>query len=100
MFETEYKNYSMTFDRKGYGRIFVEKEEDVIKVENILKEIDEYEFNNYYIDGTVAVFGEENFKSKYVGKFDDIDIGKVLKIAWSRGIHCFVVFGKVNQFDE
>ena len=27
----EYKNFSMQFPRKGYGRIFVEKEEDVKK---------------------------------------------------------------------
>ena len=104
-----YKNYEMIFARKGYGRIFVEKESDVQKVEDIIKEIDEDEFEGYYPTGNyfggnnerlVTVFSEENYKSIYIGKFDDMDIGKVLKKAWNQGIHCFAVFGKCNQFDE
>lgn len=103
----EYKNYGMKFDRKGYGRIFVEKEEHIKIVEDIMKEIDEDEFEYYptgnYFGGKgerlVTVFSEENYKSIYVGKFDDMDIGQVLKKAWAKGIHCFVVFGKINQFD-
>lgn len=106
---SEWQNLEMTFSRKGYGRIFVEKEEDVQKVEDIMKEIDEYEFNGYYPTGNymggnnerlVTVFSEENYKSVYVGKFDEMDISKVLKKAWEQGIHCFAVFGKCNQFDN
>ena len=104
----EYQNYSMKFDRKGWGRIFVEKEEDIPKLEEIMKEIDEYEFNYYYPDrghgnskeDLIVVFSPENFKSVYVHKFDDMDMGKVMKIAWEKGIHCFVVFGKCNQYDD
>ena len=103
----EYKNYDMKFSRKGYGRIFVEKEEDVQKVEDIMREIDEEEFEYYptgkYMGGNnerlVTAFSEENFKSIYVGKFDDMDIGEVLKRAWKKGIHCFVLFGKANMMD-
>ena len=105
----EYKNYEMIFSRKGYGRIFVEKEEDITKIENIMREIDEYEFENYYPTGEymggnnkrlVTVFSEENFKSIYVGKFDDMCMTQVLKKAWEQGIHCFAVFGKCNEFDN
>ena len=105
----EYKNYEMVFNRKGYGRIFVEKESDVQKVEDIMREIDKYEFTNYYPTGDylggknerlVTVFSEENYKSIYVHKFDDMDISKVLKKAWDQGIHCFAVFGKCNEFDN
>mgnify|MGYP003316698031 CR=1 FL=1 len=46
-----YKNLEMTFSRKGYGRIFVEKEEDIAKVEAIMEEIDKYEFKGYYPTG-------------------------------------------------
>lgn len=101
-----YKNYSMTFDRKGYGRIFVEKEEDVVKVEEIIKETDSDEYrylptgDGWVNERLVTTFSEENFNSIYVGKFDDMDIGQVLKKAWSQGIHCFAVFGKVNEFDD
>ena len=103
-----YKNFEMTFNRKGYGRIFVEKESDIEKVEDIIREIDEYEFEGYYPTGNylggnnerlVTVFSKENFKSIYVGKFDDMDMTQVLKKAWEQGIHCFIVFGKCNEFD-
>lgn len=106
---SEWKNGQMMFGRKDYGRIFVEKEEDVQKVEDIMKEIDPHEFNWYYPTGDymggnherlVTVFSEKNYKSIYVGKFDDMDISKVLKKAWEQGIHCFAVFGKCNQYDN
>ena len=105
----EYKNRQMMFDRKDYGRIFVEKEEDVQKVEDIIKEIDEHEFEWYYPTGNyaggnnerlVTVYSEENYHSIYTGKFDDIDISRVLHEAWKQGIHCFAVFGKCNQYDN
>ena len=41
------KNFSMQFPRKGYGRIFVEKEEDVKKVEEIMRKLDPDEFGWY-----------------------------------------------------
>ena len=106
----EYKNREMMFERKGYGRIFVEKDEDVQKVEDIIKEVDEYEFNYYYPTGEnfgnfrgqrlVTVYSEENYHSIYVGKFDDMDISKVLHEAWKQGIHCFAIFGKCNEYDD
>lgn len=107
----EYKNREMMFERKGYGRIFVEKESDIVKVEDIMREIDDYEFEYYYPGGNnpylnpkkyarlVTTFSEENYHSVYVHKFDDMDISKVLHEAWKQGIHCFAVFGKCNEFD-
>ena len=104
----EYENFDMKFTHKGYGRIFVEKESDVQKLENLIKEIDAYEFD-YYPTGDhygadrgkrlVTVFSEENYHSIYVHKFDDMDMGKLMKKAWEQGIHCFVVFGKIDPFD-
>lgn len=109
----EWTNYEMRFERKGYGRIFVEKEEDIEKVENIMKEIDEYEFEGYYPRGDnpycandkkyrrlVTTYSEENYHSVYTHKFTDMDISKVLHEAWKQGIHCFAVFGKCNQYDD
>lgn len=104
-----YTNLEMKFSRKGYGRIFVEKEEDISKVEDIIQEIDKDEFNFYYPTGEyiggnkerlVTTFSKDNYKSIYVGKFDDMDVGQVLKKAWEQGIHCFVVFGKINAYDD
>lgn len=104
----EYRNDYMKFPRKGYGRIFVEKEEDIQAIEDIMKEIDPEEFEGYYPIGDylgghnrrlVTTFSEESFKSIYVGKFDDMDMTQVLKKAWDKGIHCFVVFGQCNEYD-
>ena len=103
------ENYEMKFERKGYGRIFVEREEDVAALENIMQEIDSEEFEWYYPTGEymggdnkrlVTTFSEKNFHSIYVGKFDDMDMAQVLKKAWDKGIHCFAVFGKCNEYDD
>ena len=99
MGESEYTNYSMQYSRKGYGRFFVEKEEDIEKIKQIIQELDEYEFE-YLPENLITVFDPENYESVYTHKFCDLDMGRVLKVAWERGIHCFAVFGKINQYDE
>ena len=98
------KSYQL-YAIKEYGNTIVSKE---FEVEDIIKELDEFEFEYYptgnYMGGNnkrlVTVFSEENYKSIYVGKFDDMDMSKVLKKAWEQGVHCFVVFGKCNEFDN
>lgn len=90
------ENFSMMFSRKGYGRIYVRTEEDVQALKNIIKEMDDYEYS-YMPEDLITVFSEENFTSTYVHKFCDLDMGKVLKAAWSKGIYCFVVFGKTEE---
>ena len=99
---------NMKFSRKYYGRLFVEKEEDIEKVKEVMKEINPYEFENYYPTGNhvggqgelIAVFNEDNLKSIYTHKFDDMDMGQVMIECWTRGIKCFMIDGKINQFDE
>lgn len=101
-------NHRMTFDRKGYGRFFVEKEEDVDRVKSIMREIDNYEYDGYYPTGQylggngelVTVFSPENYYAIYVGKFDDMDMTEVLARAWEQGIKCFVVFGKITGYED
>ena len=93
-------NYEMTFDRKGYGRIFVETEEDVQRLKDIINEIDPYEGNHYLPDDLIAVFSDDNFESVYTHKFCDMNMTKVLYKAWSAGIKCFCVFGKISGYEE
>ena len=97
----------MRFDHKGYGRIFVEKHEDIESLKTIMRAIDQYEFDGYYPSGNygggeelITVFSPENYHSIYVGKFDDMDITQVLFEAWKQGIRCFAVFGKITGFEE
>lgn len=102
IFDKSYKNRSMCFDHKSYGRIFVEKEEDIDKVRDIIKELDEFEYD-YIPKDLITVFNPDPNKSKsssYTHKFDDLPMDKVLITAWERGIKCFVVFGKIGEYDN
>lgn len=94
------ENYEMTFDRKGYGRIFVEKEEDIQAIKDIIAEIDPYESKYYLPEDLITTFSNDNFDSVYTHKFCDINMVKVLHKAWSRGIKCFCVFGKINGYED
>lgn len=94
-------------ERKYYGRIFVEREEDIEVVKDIMREIDEEEFEYYYPSGKYAgaegelitVFNEENLRSVYSGKFE-MDLAEVCIRAWRRGVKCFYVSGKITGFEE
>lgn len=98
----------MTFCRKGWGRIFVEKEEDIQKVKDVMKEIDSYEFEGYYPTGNhlggngelIAVFNEENLHAIYTHKFDSMDMTKVLVECWKRGIKCFMIDGRITGYED
>lgn len=92
-------------EREHYGRIFVEKEEDIAVVKEVMREIDEDEFEHYYPNGVtpqdefIAVFSEENLHSVYGGKFE-MDLAEVCIRAWKRGVKCFYVSGIITGFEE
>jgi hypothetical protein len=94
----EHTNFSMMFPRKGYGRIYVAKEEDIEKVKNIIREIDKYEFEYYFPRDLIAVF-DGKIESEYTHKFCDLDMTKVLEKAWQQGIYCFCYFGVASPAD-
>lgn len=97
----------MNFHRKDYGRVFVEKYEDIEKVKEVMREVDPYEFEGYYPTGNhlggqgelITVFNEENIKAIYTHKFDSMDMTKVMVECWRRGIKCFMVQGKITGFE-
>lgn len=89
----------MTFDRKGYGRIFVEKEEDIQKVKDIIKEMDDYEFD-YLPDDLIAVFSKENMRAVYTHKFSDLDIQLLTKVCWERGLKIFAWYGRLSGYED
>ena len=93
------ENYEMNFSRKGYGRIFVEKYEDINKIKEIIKEMDEFEYS-YLPEDFITVFSDENMKSKYTHKFDGMNMAEVMYRAWSQGIRCFCVFGKITGYED
>lgn len=94
----EFYDGNMKFPRKGYGRLFVEKESDIAALKNLIKEIDEFEYD-YLPDDLITVFSEENLRSVYTHKFDDINMTEVMCRAWAEGVKCFCVFGYINGYE-
>jgi hypothetical protein len=74
---------------KGWGRIYVEKKEDVAKVKRIIKSMDEFEYE-YLPEDLIAVF-EGKLQVAYTHKFTDIDINKLMFECWKQGIKCFYI---------
>ena len=98
----------MRFNRKDYGRIFVEKEEDIEKIKAIIKEMDPEEYEWYLPSDLITVFNKEDYKvykdksigtssTTYTHKFTDIDIGILLIKAWAQDIKCFALFGRYGH---
>jgi len=78
-----------TMPRKGYGKIFVEKIEDIEKVKQIIREIDAFEYD-YLPDDLITNFKGEK-EASYTGKFDDLDINDLIVRCWNEGIKCFYI---------
>lgn len=99
-----------TFPRKGYGRIFVEKEEDIPLVEEIIRKMDEYEYDYLpenlitVFDPNIKTFPKDNPKDyfwldmKYTHKFDSLNLNELQFRCWAVGIKIFCVSG--GQLEE
>ena len=92
-------NQYMRFPHKGYGRLFVENKEDIARVKEIIREMDDFEYS-YLPEDLITVFSDENMKAVYTHKFSDLNMAEVLYRAWSRGIKCFCVFGKIYGWED
>ena len=95
------------FPRKGYGRIFVEKEEDIDKVKVIIYNMDAFEYG-YLPEDLITVF-DSNIKTfpkelpkdppkdhyclemKYTHKFDSLDLNELQFRCWAAGVKVFCV---------
>lgn len=91
------------FPRKGYGRIFVEKEEDIQKVKDIIRKMDEFECG-YLPTDLITVFSPniKRFNNHlnepkdhlwlslaYTHKFDSLNLNELQFRCWAEGIKIF-----------
>lgn len=76
-----------TFTRKGYGRIYVDKPENIKNVKQIIKEMDEFEYE-YLPDSLIAPFSDYP-NLCYTYKFDSIDLNLLTANCWKKGIYIF-----------
>lgn len=83
-----------TFVRKSFGRIFVEKAEDIDRVKSIIQRMDDFEAQ-YIPDGLIAVFDPVRMADNnkivvdlvQVGKFDNLNLNELQMRCWMEGIH-------------
>ena len=78
--------------RKTWGRIFVREEEDVARLIELLRTIDEYEVDGYLGDDIVEVWGGD-FDLVYTHKFE-MDIDQIHAIAWMNNIDVWCITGR------
>lgn len=89
MFEEDWRNSKISMPNKGYGRIYVEKQEDIQKVKDIIKATDEFE-HEYLPKDLIAIFDGKK-QMTYTHKFDDLDINDLIIKCWNEGIKCFYI---------
>ncbi len=77
-----------TLTRKGYGRIFVQKPEDIAKIDALIKELDEFE-HSYLPEQLIAVYTEYP-KMVYTHKFDALNMNHLTAECWKRGFQIWV----------
>ena len=85
--------------RKGNGRIFVQNEEDIQKVIDVLKEIDETEYKDYFPKDFIAVFKEDRNYLVYSGKFD-VDVDDLILRCQKKDVYIVVVSCNEYQYDD
>jgi hypothetical protein len=76
-----------TFTRKGYGRIYVTKQEDISRVKAIIEKMDAEELR-YLPQDLIAEFSEYP-KVVYSHKFCDLDLNGLQALCMKEGISIF-----------
>ncbi len=102
---------SNTFPRKAYGRIFVEKEEDIDKVKEIIRKMDEFEYG-YLTNDLITVFSPNIRRfpdhdpkdhlwldMAYTHKFDSLNLNELQFRCWAAGIKVFCCMNH-NGYNE
>jgi len=86
-----------TLNRKSYGAIYVDTEENIEKVKEIIKEIDEFEFS--YLPNNLIMPFDHYPNVQYTHKFCDLDMDKLTATCWNRGIKIWV-FNARQEYPE
>lgn len=79
----------MKYERHTYGRLYTDKAENIPQIEQIMEEIDAFEYE-YLPKDFIAVF-DGTMDTVPVGKFDTMNMAEVLQRCWEQGIHVFVL---------
>lgn len=73
-----------SFTRKGFGRIYTVKTEDIKKVKDIIKEMDAFEFD--YLPESLITEFKHYPELEYTHKFDTLDLDELTVRCFNIGI--------------
>jgi hypothetical protein len=91
-----YENATNPFVKKGYGRVYVQREEDIKTVLQVMARLDDYEYTGYYPKGLVAVFtGEVGLI--YTHKFE-LCMDALTAACWNLGIPIWCISQRNDWF--
>lgn len=86
--------------KKGYGRIYVAHPSKIPRVLEILKEIDDYEFGSYYVNGLVTSFPEDGIPELiYTHKFE-MCIDDITTRCWREDIWVWCITQRHEHFGD
>lgn len=85
-----------TLTHKGYGRIYVEKNEDIQKVKDIIKKMSEFEFD--YLPKELITTFDQYPSVTYTYKFSDLDTDHLTVRCWKEGVKIFVFDARHDEF--
>jgi len=85
------------FNIKANWAIYVDKEENIGRVKDIIKIMDKDEFENYLPSDLIKPMSDF-WKLGYTGKFTDIDLGILQKLCFNEWIFIFCL--ETEWFDS
>jgi hypothetical protein len=83
---------------KHYARIYTDKPENIEKIKEIIKDMDEYEAD-YLPKDLIDVF-TGHVEYVYNGKFYDIDMDALMTRCWQAGIYAFYAIQQKQRYWE
>lgn len=87
------------FVKKGFGKIYVKCQEDVARVNEILKQVNFFEWDGYAPDNLIAVFPEDgNVVLDYTGKYEAC-IDAITLECWKQNIPVWCISQHFDRFE-
>ena len=87
-----------TLTHKGHSRIYVQSADAIPKVENIIKEMDSFEYG-YLPKQMIAHYSHYPY-TVYTGKFSDLDMDELTNRCWEAGIPIWVYDAGIESFNK
>ena len=82
--------------RKGYARIYVADPEKVERVKEIIRELDEFEYD--YLPGDLVAPWSEYPKLCHTHKFDGLCMNLLTRTCWDEGVFIWVCDNGFEEF--